>query len=155
MTTYRYAKAVEWAARNDVLLDLEVGIETDTSKRKVGDGTTPWNSLTYSDGLSPVTVQDTFNIKTVIVTDTSYTQQPSTGVYNILADCSVNNVEINLPSASISSVIYNIKKIDGTNNSVTINPYASETVDDETTISISSKYHCLTLISNGYDWYIV
>jgi hypothetical protein len=36
-----------WASENPVLLSGEIGIETDTNKIKIGDGTTAWNSLAY------------------------------------------------------------------------------------------------------------
>ena len=35
------------ATVNEVLLAGEIGIETDTGKIKIGDGTTAWNSLKY------------------------------------------------------------------------------------------------------------
>jgi hypothetical protein len=40
--------AANWTAENPVLSLGEPGIETDTYKVKLGDGTTPWNSLDYS-----------------------------------------------------------------------------------------------------------
>ena len=39
--------AANWVTANPVLADGEIGIETDTRKRKCGDGTTAWNSLPY------------------------------------------------------------------------------------------------------------
>jgi hypothetical protein len=39
--------AANWAAENPVLLDGELGIETDTRSIKVGDGTNAWSALTY------------------------------------------------------------------------------------------------------------
>jgi len=39
--------AAEWALINPVLAEREFAIETDTHRMKIGDGTTPWNSLTY------------------------------------------------------------------------------------------------------------
>lgn len=39
--------AANWTAANPVLGQGEVGLETDTKKLKVGDGTTAWNSLDY------------------------------------------------------------------------------------------------------------
>ena len=39
--------AANWTAANPVLLAGEVGIETDTRKYKVGDGTLAWSSLSY------------------------------------------------------------------------------------------------------------
>lgn len=42
--------AAEWAAINEVLLDRELGLETDTRKFKFGDGSTAWNALAYAGG---------------------------------------------------------------------------------------------------------
>lgn len=36
-----------WTSANPVLAAGEIGLETNTSKFKVGDGTTAWNSLSY------------------------------------------------------------------------------------------------------------
>ncbi len=46
--------AAEWAAINEVLLDRELGLETDTRKFKFGDGSKPWNDLEYAGGGSDV-----------------------------------------------------------------------------------------------------
>lgn len=43
----RYDTASNWTTNNPVLLAGELGIESDTKKMKVGDGTTEWNALEY------------------------------------------------------------------------------------------------------------
>lgn len=43
----KHGLAAKWTERNPVLLAGEVGIETDTLKMKVGDGTTNWKALGY------------------------------------------------------------------------------------------------------------
>lgn len=43
--------AASWTAVNPVLRAGEEGYETDTGKRKVGDGTTEWNNLKYDSGI--------------------------------------------------------------------------------------------------------
>ena len=43
----RNGTAAEWTAKNPVLLKGEMGIETDTHKIKVGDGSTAWKTLAY------------------------------------------------------------------------------------------------------------
>lgn len=43
----RGGTAAEWSTANPTLANREVGVETDTHKIKVGDGTTAWNSLAY------------------------------------------------------------------------------------------------------------
>ena len=40
--------ASRWTSTNPILLAGEIGVETDTSKLKVGNGTTAWNDLAYT-----------------------------------------------------------------------------------------------------------
>jgi len=44
---FRRGTAAEWTAANPVLAQGEMGVELDTLKFKIGDGTTAWNSLDY------------------------------------------------------------------------------------------------------------
>ena len=43
----RGGPAATWATANPVLASREMGVETDTLKFKIGNGSTPWNSLAY------------------------------------------------------------------------------------------------------------
>ena len=43
----RHDTSTNWTTYNPVLLEGEVGVETDTNKMKIGDGSTAWNSLPY------------------------------------------------------------------------------------------------------------
>jgi len=52
VTTYtrfklRNGTAAEWTAANPTLLQGEIGVETDTRKYKIGDGSTAWAGLSY------------------------------------------------------------------------------------------------------------
>jgi hypothetical protein len=44
----RRGEAGQWVAANPTLAPGEIGIETDTNTFKFGDGSTPWNSLSYA-----------------------------------------------------------------------------------------------------------
>jgi hypothetical protein len=44
----RRGTAAEWTAANPILADGELGIETDTSLMKIGDGVTLWSALAYA-----------------------------------------------------------------------------------------------------------
>ena len=46
----RYDTAANWTAQNPTLLAGEFGIESNTKRWKVGDGSTAWTSLLYSNG---------------------------------------------------------------------------------------------------------
>ena len=43
--------AADWTSNNPTLSEGEFGWESDTNRFKIGDGTTAWNSLSYSDTL--------------------------------------------------------------------------------------------------------
>jgi hypothetical protein len=46
----RYDTAANWTTANPTLLAGEIGIESDTKKWKLGDGSTAWTSLGYIPG---------------------------------------------------------------------------------------------------------
>ena len=43
----RHNSSTTWSNYNPILKLGEIGIETDTNKAKLGDGTTAWNDLPY------------------------------------------------------------------------------------------------------------
>lgn len=43
----RHDTAANWTARNPVLLAGEIGIETNTNRMKIGNGSLNWISLSY------------------------------------------------------------------------------------------------------------
>jgi hypothetical protein len=45
--------AADWVAANPVLKKAQQGYETDTGRSKYGDGSNPWNTLPYTDVISP------------------------------------------------------------------------------------------------------
>lgn len=51
--------AANWSAKNPILREGEEGYETDTGKRKVGNGTTEWNNLKYDSGIVDQTYSPT------------------------------------------------------------------------------------------------
>jgi len=53
----RRGTASEWASANPTLESGEVGVETNTKKIKIGDGSTAWNSLAYAVDFSSYATQ--------------------------------------------------------------------------------------------------
>lgn len=49
----RRGPSTEWSSVNPILDSGEFGMETDTGKFKIGDGTTAWNSLSYKSDTGP------------------------------------------------------------------------------------------------------
>lgn len=50
----RRGSASAWTTANPTLASGEEGYETDTGRTKRGDGSTPWNSLAYTDTASKI-----------------------------------------------------------------------------------------------------
>ena len=74
----------------------------------------------------------------------------------VLVNASSNAVTITLPAASAKTgQRYDIKKIDGSTNAVTVDANDSETIDGATTQVLNIEYETMTLISNGTAWYIL
>lgn len=63
---------------------------------------------------------------------------------------------ITLPAAaSYTHRIYNIKKIDGSANTVTIDGNGAETIDGAATQTISTQWDSYTIQSDGTGWFII
>jgi hypothetical protein len=62
----RHDTAANWTSVNPILLEGEVGIETDTRKQKFGDGTTAWNSLPYDAGSTALQSITSSNVTTAL-----------------------------------------------------------------------------------------
>lgn len=76
--------------------------------------------------------------------------------YTVLGDASGGSLTISLPSAaSCTGIIYVIKKIDGSINSITIDPNGSETIDGSSTISITAQWNKYTIQSTGSNWVLL
>ena len=50
----RRGTAAQWTSANPTLAAGEIGLETDTDRLKIGNGSTSWNSLAYSSGTQGV-----------------------------------------------------------------------------------------------------
>ena len=53
----------EWTAKNPILQANTLGYESDTGKHKIGDGETPWSSLSYSG----VSVDDIYPVGAIYI----------------------------------------------------------------------------------------
>jgi hypothetical protein len=107
------------------------------------------------DGVLHVRDADTIGFVTNIVTVyDDYT--PVDSDFTILVDASSNNVEIKPPKAEeVPGLILNIKRIDDQKkNNVVIDPYGSEKIDGDLTVTLNVKFMSHTIQSDGSDWYI-
>jgi hypothetical protein len=77
----RRGTASEWSSANPVLAEGELGVEKDTGKFKLGNGSSQWNSLLYSSGPSAIINTDGDPGQTLYVgtVDPSVDYSPVTG----------------------------------------------------------------------------
>ena len=74
----------------------------------------------------------------------------------ILVDASGGNRVVTLqPAAKFTSRQLTVKKIDNSGNSVTIDGDGAETIDNATTVAVSTQYHSRTITSNGTSYHII
>lgn len=88
----RRATAAEWITEDPILATGELGIETDTGKFKLGDGTTAWSGLLY--GVRP-TLRSASGNTTIADVDADFIVYTGTGGHTIT-----------LRPASVGGLIY-------------------------------------------------
>lgn len=107
----------------------------------------------HSSGVASVTIEGALSLPiTTVSADTTL----DTAHYTVLVDASGANRTITLPAASSSAGrIYNVKKIDSSANTVTIDGNASETIDGATTQVLTIQWQSAQLQCNGTAWFMV
>jgi hypothetical protein len=109
--------AANWTSANPVLAEREIGLETDTNKFKVGNGSTAWNALDYY--IEPIALTGGTNINI-------------TNDYEINLDSSINLTS--LSASTIYSGSTNINDIFASGTIPTTYPYdLIVAASDETT----------------------
>jgi hypothetical protein len=137
----RRGTASEWSSANPVLAEGELGVEKDTGKFKLGNGSSQWNSLLYSSGIPGVvtaTSPATYDAptQTVGVDQTAITlaQSQVTGLQARL-DAAEDVLDVGEASISRMSPIGNIAQ---TFASETINLVYRRAVKTETISKITA-----------------
>ncbi|MDW7727004.1 MAG: hypothetical protein SCH70_07815 [Candidatus Methanoperedens sp.] len=91
----------------------------------------------------------------------SFTTISSSTTLNDSHDCVLVNAQtaaiiLTLPdTANREGKIYDIKKIDSSTNTVTLETAGSETIDGEQTLVIYEQYDSYTILSDGTNWHMV
>lgn len=111
--------------------------------------------LLHKHQISDITVGTTGSVNvTDTVTVTTNTNLDAETI--ILVNATSGATTITLPSASgYANKVYTIKKIDSSENEVTVDGTGNETVDGETTKTIAFQNTAMQLVSNGTNWYII
>ena len=127
-------------------------VETRLAALELVDFTAIGDGVYYNGGIGN-------KVHTVTSASSPYTL--STGNSVVLVDASGGATTITMPTPTSAwdatngaSLVNNISKIDSSTNFVTINPSASETIAGETSFDLELQNECLTLITNGTNWYL-
>lgn len=74
-----------------------------------------------------------------------------------LVDASGDTVTMNLPQLEgvQKGVRYDFKKTDSSTNNVILDGFENETIDDATTLNITTQHENVTIVSDGNNWRIV
>lgn len=79
----------------------------------------------------------------------------TTADYVVVVDATAGVVTITLPTAvGRTGAQHVVKKVDSSNNIVTVDANGSETIDGGLTAVLTRQYESITLFSNGSNWYI-
>lgn len=94
------------------------------------------------------------SIVTKVFADSPYTALSTD--YTILCDAVGGSMTINLPSSvGLSGRMYNIKKVDASANTVTIDANGGQLVDGAATKVITAQYESYTIQSDNANWSII
>ena len=134
MTTFtrfklRNGTAAEWTAANPTLLQGEIGVETDTRKYKIGDGSTAWAGLSYyidgvairgqcskmTDGTIDITTQGTY-----VTTGLTATLDSSTAYGMVLGTDDAFGLKNDSGGTKLFRVYGSIDATDGNNSTLGI-----------------------------------
>jgi len=91
---------------------------------------------------------------TETVTTITGTTTAGTDTY-YLCDASLGAFTVNLPAAASSAnVKYHFKKIDTTDNYITINGNLAETIENELTYTLAVPYSVVSIVCSGTAWFV-
>lgn len=84
----------------------------------------------------------------------NYTVENDYDVFKV--DTTGGAVTITLPAAALhSGRVVNVKRMDGSANTLTVDGNAAETIDGSATLLIPTQYESFTLLSDGTGWIII
>jgi len=136
----RNGTAAEWTAANPTLLQGEIGVETDTRRYKIGDGSTAWAGLSYyvdgvairgqcskmTDGTIDITTQGTY-----VTTGLTATLDSSTAYGMVLGTDDAFGLRNTSGGTKLFRIYGSIDATDGNNSTLGVKLAKNGTAIDE------------------------
>jgi hypothetical protein len=139
--------AANWTTTNPTLSSGEIGVETDTLKVKVGNGTTAWTSLSYMNSAATAVDQ----LKSISI------PSPTTSdIYTLLytkSSMTLTKIQSVLRGSSTPSASYTIKYAsDRSSSTPTVVVTGGITVTSTTTGSSITSFNNGTIPAGNFVW---
>lgn len=163
----RRGLASEWTSANPVLASGEMGLETDTYKVKIGNGTLNWNDLPYGIGqydLQSVTETGSTTNIAVNITNSAISSNTVSGALTVTGGVGIGG-NLNV-GGNITANIIATSAVIGNATTVTVNtsPVVIDSFDVSSYSTVkyiiravnSTNYHSMEafLVNDGVDAYI-
>jgi hypothetical protein len=89
---------------------------------------------------------------TKTVSTSPYTVDGTVEALNV--DATSANITVNLPAtATVSGLVFTVRKVDASTHTVTVVPNGSETIEGAANVVISTQWNSVTLSNDGTRWY--
>ena len=119
--------------------------------------TADWNITGLTGGTldldGSLTVGEKINVGVITVVATTYTAADE-HVILVDDDTAAATVTVTLPTAATANTIYHVKKL-GTTANVIVDGDGSETIDGATTVTLTTQYESIMVVSNGSSWSVI
>jgi hypothetical protein len=143
----------ELSGTNKVLKYGELSYDYEDNIFVIGDGVTPFKPL-RARALARKWVGGDYTLLSLTFASSPYTIIPTTGITYYFVDCSGGAVVINCPTAIGTTATWGIKKTDSSLNTITIEPFGTETIDGNANQTILFQNTQLNIVSDNANLFI-
>jgi len=110
-----------------------------------------YNSIVFSTNGFGVTLKSVTTNYTITTSDTV-----------VLCDATATNTILTLPNPSLcydgtnfASVKFTVSKIDSSTNTVTVNPFSTDTINGTLSLSLTIQNESVSFVTDGTNWYSI
>jgi len=137
-----------WYRSSNKLTRLAKGTAYQVYQMNSGATAPEWTSTLTSLELTTPSIEHTVN---------AISTTPSDVVEGVnLVTCSAADITVTLPTAANGDGnIIHIKKLDATAYNVIVDGDGAETIDGSATVTLTTQYQVLTVVSDGTSWHII